>query len=58
MRARLAIDESLRPGILHCYQGGWMKFGAGVNQVVPDILTLQGLCAGFYEAIVEVRAAR
>jgi anaerobic selenocysteine-containing dehydrogenase len=57
VRARLGLEATLRPGVLHCYQGGWMKYGAGVNQVVPDILTHQGLCAGFYEAIVEVRPA-
>lgn len=57
LRARAVLDATLVRGVLHCYQGGWIKYGAGVNQVVPDILTRQGLCAGFYEALVEVTAA-
>jgi anaerobic selenocysteine-containing dehydrogenase len=56
LKARLALDSTIAPGVLHCFQGGWIKFGAGVNQVVPDILTHHGLCAGFYEAIVDVAA--
>lgn len=57
MHARLTLDDAVGPGVLHCFQGGWIKFGAGVNQVVPDILTRHGLCAGFHEAIVEVTRA-
>ena len=52
---RVLLDETMGQGVLHCYQGGWIKFGVGVNQVVPGILTRQGLCAGFYEAVVEVK---
>gem|GEM_PF-4915411 len=40
---------------MQCDTGGLgSKFGQGVNQVVPGILSCQGLCAGFYEAIVQV----
>ena len=57
LMGRAVLDATLARGVLHCYQGGWIKYGAGVNQVVPDIITRQGLCAGFYEATVEVATA-
>lgn len=50
----LALESSLDRGVLNCDQGGWIKFGVGVNRVVPGILTRHGLCAGFYEAVVDV----
>ncbi|MGE5618663.1 MAG: molybdopterin-containing oxidoreductase family protein [Sphingomonadaceae bacterium] len=52
--AVLALDPTLGRGVLHCDQGGWIKFGVGVNRVTPGVLSRQGLCAGFYEAIVHV----
>lgn len=57
IRAQVALDRSLGRGVLQCDQGGWIKFGQGVNQVIPGILTRQGLCAGFYEAVVQVERA-
>ncbi|MHB0868726.1 MAG: molybdopterin-containing oxidoreductase family protein [Chloroflexota bacterium] len=50
----LALEATLGQGVLHCDQGGWIKFGVGVNRVTPGVLSRQGLCAGFYEAIVDV----
>jgi len=48
------LDATMRRGTLQCDQGGWLKFGVGVNRVVPGILSRHGLCAGFYEAMVRV----
>ncbi|MGI5835892.1 MAG: molybdopterin-dependent oxidoreductase [Chloroflexota bacterium] len=54
VEAQVALDRSLAKGVLCCDQGGWIKFSHGVNQVIPGILSNHGLCAGFYEAIVQV----
>lgn len=56
MSGRIGLDETISRGVLHCHQGGWIKLDAGVNQVTRDIASRHGLCAGFYEAIVEVEA--
>jgi anaerobic selenocysteine-containing dehydrogenase len=57
VEGRVVLDATLGRGVLQCDQGGWIKFGVGINRVVPAVLTHHGMCAGFYEAIVQVEKA-
>jgi len=57
---RLAVtvrhDAALRPDVVACERGGWIKAGQGVNLLIPDMVSAVGQGTPYYEARVDVEA--
>jgi len=57
---RLAVtvrhDAALRPDVVACERGGWIKAGQGVNLLIPDLVSAVGQGTPYYEARVDVEA--
>jgi anaerobic selenocysteine-containing dehydrogenase len=55
---RLAVtvrhDPALRPDVVACERGGWIKAGQGVNLLIPDLVSAVGQGTPYYEARVDV----
>ncbi len=47
-------DPSVRPDVVSCPRGGWLKAGQGVNRLIPDMVSAVGQGTPYYEAIVDV----
>lgn len=49
-------DAALRPDVVVCERGGWIKAGQGVNLLIPDLVSAVGQGTPYYEARVDVEA--
>jgi anaerobic selenocysteine-containing dehydrogenase len=47
-------DATLRPDVVSCERGGWIKAGQGVNRLIPDLVSAVGQGTPYYEARVDV----
>ena len=47
-------DATLRPDVVVCERGGWLKAGQGVNRLIPDMVSAVGAGTPYYEARVDV----
>ncbi|MHC1788844.1 molybdopterin-dependent oxidoreductase [Solidesulfovibrio sp.] len=47
-------DAALRPDVVVCERGGWIKAGQGVNRLIPDLVSEVGQGTPYYEARVDV----
>lgn len=47
-------DATLRPDVVVCERGGWLKAGQGVNRLIPDMVSAVGQGTPYYEARVDV----
>ncbi|KHK04006.1 molybdopterin-dependent oxidoreductase [Desulfovibrio sp. TomC] len=49
-------DATLRPDVVTCARGGWLKGGQGINRLIPDMVSEVGQGTPYYEARVDVEA--
>ena len=49
-------DPTLRPDVVACDRGGWIKGGQGLNRLIPDMVSEVGQGTPYYEARVDVEA--
>ncbi|EFL51957.1 Nitrate reductase [Solidesulfovibrio fructosivorans JJ]] len=47
-------DPALRPDVVCCERGGWIKAGQGINTIIPDMVSAVGQGTPYYEAVVDV----
>lgn len=47
-------DAAVRPDVVVCERGGWLKAGQGVNRLIPDLVSAVGQGTPYYEARVDV----
>jgi anaerobic selenocysteine-containing dehydrogenase len=50
-------DPALRPDVVSCERGGWLKAGQGINVLIPDLVSAAGQGTPYYEARVAVEKA-
>jgi len=48
LKVEVRLMPDLHPAAVFCRQGTWMKFGAGINEVIAGGLTDIGDCAVDY----------
>lgn len=58
LRVRVRCDEGVRPGVVVIPNGGWRRYGGGVNLLTQGILADMGDQAALYEARCGLRKAR
>ena len=54
MRVRVRLDSGMRLDTCRVDQGGWLRFGRGVNALVADAPTDLGECTAFYDQRVRI----
>ncbi len=47
-------DPGLRPDVVSCERGGWLKAAQGVNRLIPDMVSAVGQGTPYYEARADV----
>ncbi len=54
LKARVRVDGAVREDVALIYEGYWLKYGGGVNQLTADYVSDMGLQAAFYDCLCEV----